>query len=180
MDKNEARKQFEHALRGIEAEYQDKVRSHNQWRDQEIESARKFWVPLLEGGETEESFASLNNGIAQETPANRISTQKSSQQVQAKPNGAGGRTIPTEVIKRYVGEVIHDPNVEIVTQTEIKDRLLREFPDAKLPSVRSGIANELYALRQTGHLELVEKGRAGQPNKYRETGKPMEANLLET
>ncbi len=76
-----------------------------------------------------------------------------------------------------------DANVEIVTQTEIKNNLLREYPDAKLPSVRSAIANELLALREQGYIELVEEGRAGQPNKYRKVGRAMEAsteaNLLE-
>lgn len=63
-----------------------------------------------------------------------------------------------------------DPSVELVTQTEVKDRLLREYPDAKVPSVRSAITNELYALRDEGQLELAEEGRAGTPNKYRKTG----------
>jgi len=171
MDKREARKYLEYVLSGIEAEYQDKTRSARQWREQEIENAHKDWSPWLERDES-------GTGVADEAPANGTSAQESPQ-THAKTNGSGGRTIPTEVIRRYVHEILKDPSVEIVTQTEIKDRLLREYPDAKIPSVRSGIANELQALRQSGYLELVEEGRAGQPNKYRRTGKAAEASLLE-
>jgi hypothetical protein len=90
----------------------------------------------------------------------------------------GERTIPMNVIRQEIQEVL--ANTEYngeVTQTEIKDRILSEYPDAKVPSVRSAISRLLSGYVERGELELLEKGKAGAPNKYRK--KRTEGNLLE-
>lgn len=170
MNKTEARKQFEYVLSGIEAEYQNRIKPHSQWRDQEIENARKLWATLLEHSESEEDFASLGNGVTGKAPISGAVPQGSPQQTHAKTNGSGGSRIPTEVIKKYVSEVMSDPDVETVTQPEIRNRLLRDYPDAKLPSIRSAIANHLAELKDQGKLKLVEEGKAGRPNQFRKIG----------
>jgi hypothetical protein len=95
------------------------------------------------------------------------------------PTGSGGqRTIPMDVIRREIQEVLAntEPNGE-VTQTEIKDRILSEYPDAKIPSVRSAISRILSSHLKQGELELMEEGKAGTPNRYRK--KRTEGSLLE-
>jgi hypothetical protein len=94
--------------------------------------------------------------------------------------GVGGqRTIPMDVIRREIQKVL--ANTEYngeVTQTEIKDRVLSEYPDAKVPSVRSAISRLLSGYVERGELALLEKGKAGSPNRYRK--KKMEGNLLDS
>jgi len=83
-----------------------------------------------------------------------------------------------DVIRREIQEVLAntEPNGE-VTQTEIKDRILSEYPDAKIPSVRSAISRILSSHLKQGELELMEEGKAGTPNRYRK--KRTEGSLLE-
>jgi hypothetical protein len=169
MNRTEARKQFEYVVSGIETEYRNRIRPVDQWREQEIENARKLWSPLLEGSEPQEHFAAQQNEANGKATTNEPADQEPPQQTQAGTNGSGGRRISKETIHQYVNEVLNDPSVEIVTQTEIKNRLLRDYPDAKIPSVRSGISNEILALKEQGDLDLVEEGRAGMPNKYKKT-----------
>lgn len=169
MDRD--RKYLEYVISGIQAQHQAKVDSANQWRDREIEDARAWF---RERGGSDRDFDSLSNKVT----ANGSTDQETPQQSPPKTDGPSGRTVSTDVIIRYVYEVLNDFSVEVVTQTEAKNRLLEDYPDAKVPSVRSGIANYLRALRQRGYLDLIEEGRAGQPNKYRRTEELLE--LLET
>jgi hypothetical protein len=113
----------------------------------------------------------------QETPMGDTSleTRRDGRQ----PTGSGGqRTIPMDVIRREIQEVLAntEPNGE-VTQTEIKDRIPSEYPDAKIPSVRSAISRILSSHLKHGELELMEEGKAGTPNRYRK--KRTEGSLLE-
>jgi hypothetical protein len=90
----------------------------------------------------------------------------------------GQRTIPMDVIRREVQEVIATTGYnDVITQTEVKDRILAQYPDAKIPSVRSAISRVLSGYLERGGLELIEEGKAGSPNVYRR-GK-MEGNLLD-
>ena len=169
------RKYLEYVISGIQSQHQARVDAANQWRDQEIEEARAWFT---ERGGSDRDFDSLSNKVTANGSTDQGATQ-------VKTNGSGRRTIPMEVIKTFVHRVLSDLSVEDVTQTVVKDRLLVEYPDAKIPSIRSAIANELLDLKRTGYLVLVEEGRAGQPNKYRRTEKLLrvientEANLLD-
>jgi hypothetical protein len=82
-------------------------------------------------------------------------------------------------VRRVVQEAI--ANIEYnaeITQTDIKDRILSEYPDAKVPSVRSSISRILSSYLEHGGLELIEEGKAGSPNRYRK--KRTEENLLDS
>ncbi len=170
------------ALSGIEAAYEAEVKQAEKRRAENIAKTRQWWI--ASGGSEKDVPESLNGlaiaigvgspiGTAFTTPVVKqetASAPRKPRRNRSKANGSGGRTIPKEVIQFFVQDVLTDPDVSIVTQTEIKDRLLREHPDANIPSVRSAIAHALSDLKGDGHLELVEKAWAGSPNKYRKVG----------
>jgi hypothetical protein len=90
----------------------------------------------------------------------------------------GERTIPMNMIRQEIQGVLANTEYNSeVTQTYIKDRILSEYPDAKVPSLRSAISRLLSGYVERGELELLEKGKAGSPNRYRK--KRTEGNLLE-
>jgi len=95
-----------------------------------------------------------------------------------KGSQGGQRTIPMAVIRQEVQEVVAQTEYNgIVTQTEIKDRILSKYPDAKVPSVRSAISRLLSGYLERGDLSLEEEGKSGSANKYRK--KRTERNQLE-
>ena len=158
---------FQFTLRGIEAAYEDEVREAAQRRDAHIAEAKRVWLNLssLEGDSGESSNGTTATAAAEQTDTRRPRRNRS------KAKGSGGRTIPQETIRKFVKDAMTDQNVYYVTQTEIKDSLLADYPDAKIPSIRSAISHELSDLKDEGYLELVEKAHAGSPNKYRKTEK---------
>lgn len=166
MDEKQNRKFLRYALNGIQAKFEAEVKQAEEQRDKDIEDAHRWW---LDHGGSEQDFASPPDEVAA-PPVDDKPVARKLQRNRSKTNGSGGRTISKDIIQKFVRDVLADPSVDLVTQTEVKDRLLREYPDAKVPSVRSGITNELTALKDQGQLELAEEGRAGTPNKYRKTG----------
>jgi hypothetical protein len=116
--------------------------------------------------------------------AAELAVPESDSSLEARKNGRqskgshGERTIPMNVIRQEIEEVLANSEYNgEVTQTEIKDRILSEYPDAKIPSVRSAISRLLSGYVERGELELLAKGKAGSPNRYRR--KRTEGNLLE-
>jgi len=145
MSKDQNPDFFEYALIGIEAEYEAAVEAAKKRRDERIAQAHEWWQGI--GGTV------MKNG--------------------AKTNGSNGSSVPKEIIQMFIDEVILDPSVEVVTQTEIKDRILanRHVPAENLNSLRVTITTLLNSLVSDGYLELVERAKAGQPNVYRKTRK---------
>lgn len=171
MDEQQDRKFLRYVLNGIQAKFEAEVKQAEEQRDKDIEDAHRWW---LEHGGSEQDFATPPDEIAippvdDSPPVDDRTVARVPRRTRARTNGSGGRTISKSVVQKFVREVMDDPDVEAISQTVIKDRLLREYPDAKIPSVRSAITNELTELRGQGRLELVEQGRAGTPNKYKKT-----------
>jgi len=165
MKTKPSREILEYAVSGVNAEYEAAMKRAEEMRAKKYARIRNWW--LEEGGSEQDlDFApsKVSASPVAETPVAR-----KSRQTRARANGSGGQTISKSVIQEFVGQFMDDPNIEVVSQTDIKDKVLREYPDAKVPSVRSAITNELVALKDQGQLELVEEGRAGTPNKYRKT-----------
>ena len=66
-------------------------------------------------------------------------TRRKSQSVSSQ-----GRTIAMKVIQNETHKFISQASyTDIITQTEIRERIMRQFPDAKVPSVRSAISHFL-------------------------------------
>lgn len=91
------------------------------------------------------------------------------QETTAPRNGSspGRATIPTKIIREEVRSALQDTEVEIITQSYLKDRILQKYPDAKITSLAPAISRTLSQLTELRVLELVEKGVAGAPHKYR-------------
>jgi hypothetical protein len=116
--------------------------------------------------------------------AAEIDTPLEDSTLKARKNGQSrhtqGRTVPMDAIRRHVQEALAQTEDNgFLTQSQIKDKVLSEYPDGKVPSVRSGISRILGGYLERGELELEEEGKAGAPNRYRKTGRTAEANLLE-
>lgn len=160
---------FEYTLRGIDAEYEADVRAAKERRDKRIAQAHEW-------------LRSMGNPAAYPTTTpkeDEIPSSAESVNVHAPlgngaaANGSGGSVVLKDIVPRFVNEVMVDPTVNIVTQTDIKDRILAHYavPDDSVNSLRVTITTHLNELVEQGYLELVEKAKAGRPNKYRKTGK---------
>lgn len=153
---------FEYTLRGIDAEYEADVRAAKERRDKRIAQAHEW-------------FRSMGNPAAP-PKEDEISSPAESTNVHAPhengaANGSGGSVVLKDIVPRFVNKVMTDPTVEIVTQPDIKDRILAHYavPDDSVNSLRVTITTHLNELVEQGYLELVEKAKAGRPNKYRKT-----------
>ena len=170
---------LESFLRDIDADFQaqldarmEKVRKELEVnRRKAIEALYKAWPQM--GGSKKDL----------DVLAAEIETPLEDSTLKARKNGQSrhtqGRTVPMDVIRREVQEVLAQTEDNgIVTQSEIKDRILSEYPDGKVPSVRSAISRILSGYLERGELELEEEGKAGSPNKYRKKKSGTEVNLL--
>lgn len=181
MSKDSSPDFLKYTLNGINAAYEVEVREAREAikraeerRDALIAKARE-WAQGRGGTAVDSPIQPKEDGAT-------LSGESMPQQNGAATNGSSVRVVPKEVVRGFVDEVMADPSVEIVTQTEVKDRILANYPvsDSYLNSLRVLIITSLNELMERGYLELVEKARAGKPHKYRKTGKTTEANLLET
>ena len=142
-------------------------------RRKAIESLYKVW-PQMGGAKKDLDVLAAELDV----PASDTSLEARKNGRRPKP-AQGQRTIPMDLIRREIQGVLANAEYkDVVTQTEIKDRILSEHPDAKVPSVRSAISRILSGYLKRGELELVEEGKAGSPNRYRK--KRTEGNLLES
>lgn len=146
----------------IEADFDAQIRELEVRRHKAIEVLNEAWPKM---GGSEEDLRTL----AAELEASTKDTVASSGEAVSQSNGSTGRTIPMKVVQDEVESYLSGTDTQIVTQTEIKDRLLSKYPNAKVPSIRSAISHFLSGLVEQGELELIEKGRAGKPNRYRKT-----------
>ena len=182
MDQSQSPDFLKYILLGINAEYEAEVREPHQI----IERAKARRDALIE--QAHESMQG-KSGRASYLPALPRGDEASSP-VGTRPrrnvtatNGSTRNIVSRDTVLTYVHKVMGDPTVDIVTQTEIKDRILEHYPVSEdyLNSLRIQIVTSLNELEGQGYLELVERARAGKPHKYRKTGKaPETASPLET
>jgi len=165
---------YESLRRDIEAEFEARKRELDDQRREAIRVLNEAWPKM--GGSAED----LLSFQMESTIPTRSIAPKPSVYGDAAPedNGSSGRTVPMKDVRQEVDAVMLDEQTDIITQTEIKDRVLQKYPDAKVPSIRSAISHFLSALTKSGDLELIEKGTGGSPNKYRKTRRSTEAGLL--
>lgn len=165
-----------------EKDLREQLRALESERLEAVKLLNETWPKL---GGSEEDIVAFESG----QPVPSINGQDANGTTQGQDDApAPGRLIGRfsgvqgPLVDRYVQRVMADPEIVIVTQTEIKDRILADFHVNKgaLNSLRVSITMRLNELVERGYLELVEKARAGQPNKYRKTGVPTEAKLLES
>lgn len=165
---------YEKLRRDIEADFEARKRELEGQRREAIKALNEAWPKM--GGSKED----LLSFEMETTIAARPVSSKPNAYGDAAPaaNGSSGRTVSMKAVRQEIDDVMSDEQIDIVTQSEIKERILKKYPDAKVPSIRSAISHFLGDLTKGGTLELVEKGKAGTPNRYRKTGKTVEANLL--
>ena len=171
---------LESFLRDIDADFQTQLNTRMEEVKKELEVNRRKAIEALykawpQMGGSEKDLDILAAELETPLGDSAFDTRKNGRQSKS----SEGRTIPMDVIRREVLEVLaHTAYNGFVTQTEIKDRILNEYPDAKVPSVRSAISRLLSDHLERGELELVEEGKAGSPNRYRKR-REIEVNLLE-
>lgn len=175
---------LKYTLLGIEADYEATVREAKETigraeerRDTLISEAHS-WAQGKSGMEVglpSSTEGSKTLSPVEETPhANGAVSNGSSEN--------GEESVSKDIVLKFVDEVMADPTVDIVTQTEVKNRILANHSVSKnhLNNLRILIIAPLNELAEQGYLELVEKARGGQPHKYRKTGKTSEVSLMET
>jgi hypothetical protein len=165
---------YEKLRRDIDAEFEARKRELESQRREAVKALNEAWPKM--GGSTED----LLSFEMETTISARSTSDKPNVYGDAAPvvNGSYSRTVPMKDVRHEVDAVILDERMDIITQTEIKDRILEKYPDAKVPSIRSAISHFLSAMTKNGDLELIEKGTGGSPNKYRKTRRS--ADLLKS
>jgi hypothetical protein len=161
---SDSRTQRDERVRRVEQEVEEN-------RRKAIEGLRKAW-PEMGGSEKDLDIltAALENTVFDTTTK---TTRRNGQ-----PVSSQGRTIPMkEIQKQTYGFIDQASYTDIVTQTEIREQIMRQYPDAKLSSVRSAVSHFLSDLEKQGRVGLIEKGQGGSPHKYRK--KKMEGSLLD-
>lgn len=163
-----------YAISGINAECEAEIKQAEQRRDRKIAYYRAWWIE--EFGGSEEDFPSEPKEANATSPSEHVISRAPQEEARVSANGSArrtatqkGQTVPQKVVWSYVDSTLADPSVEIVSQTIVRERVVRDYPEAKLPSIRSAIANRLTELHKGGKLELVEEARGGEPNKFRRT-----------
>lgn len=171
---------YKSLLRDIEAEFEVRRKDLESNHRKAIEALNEAWPKM---GGSKNDLESLEVETTTSTSVERSpATERAEDQPQAvepERNGApSGRTIHMTVIGEEVDNAISDGNADEITQTDLKERILKKYPDAKVASLAASISRRLSQLTEQGRLELVEKGTASRPHKYRVKRNPPERNLL--
>lgn len=74
------------------------------------------------------------------------------------------------IVREQAQKVLADPNVDVITQTVLKQSVLRAYPDVKASSLRRAISKVLNELVEQGKLELADRGTGGSLHKYSKRG----------
>lgn len=171
---------LESFVRDIDANFQAEVDARMKEVRRELEVDRRKAIEALykawpQMGGSEKDLDVLT--VELQAPLDGLSSESSGNDRQSKRSG--GQTVPMNVVRQEVQEVLEQAEYDVVvTQTEIKDRIVDKYPDAKIPSVRSAISRLLSGYLEQGELELVEEGKAGAPNRYRKKRREVEATIL--
>lgn len=152
--------EFDTELEALKKELEKKFEDK---RRKAIEALNEAW-PKMGGSEKD---LALFTTEAQE-PFITETTRTDAEEIEPTSNGSSvGRTIPMVTLREEAWKVLQDPEIDIVTQPDIRERILDKYPDAKVQSVRSVISMYLNTLAKQGDIELVEQGKAGSASKYR-------------
>ncbi len=171
---------YKSLLRDIETEFEVRKKDLENSRRQAIEALNEAWPKM---GGSKEDLKSFEVEAVASTPVERPPvkerTEDQPQAVESERNGASSdRAIPMTVIGEEVDKAISDDDANEITQTALKERILKKYPDAKVASLAASISRRLSQLTEQGRLELVERGTASRPHKYRVKRNSPERNLL--
>jgi hypothetical protein len=163
----------------IEEEFAARKRELEEQRRQAILALNEAW-PKMGGSEKDLSSQVAAEGVAtgRSFAVGRADVLPRSQGGVPASNGEAGRTIPKSIIEAEIQDVLSDQDIDFVTQSDVKDRILDKYPDAKVHSVRSAISHSLSEMAKNGELKLVERGQAGRPSIYRKKSNGPEVGLL--
>lgn len=159
----------------IEAEFEARKRTLDEERRKAIEALNEAW-PKMGGSESD-----LTNVVTEAASFSPVEPQadERTREVTSKRNGSPSeRTVPSSVIREEVREALSDTETDIITQTDIKKRVLEKYPDAKIGSLRPAISRSLSQLTEQGELELVGRGvTRNEPHRYRKVMKERTAPI---
>jgi hypothetical protein len=169
---------LESFLRDIDADFQSQLDTRMEEVRKELEENRRKAIKALynawpQMGGSKKDLDVLAAELEAPPEDSTLKTRKD-----GRSRNTQGRTVPMDALRRHVHEVIAQTEDNgTITQSQIKDRVLSEYPDGKVPSVRSGISRILNDYLERGDLALEEEGKAGAPNKYRKQNVQREAAL---
>lgn len=174
---------YESLLQDIEAEFEARKRNLENDRRKAIEALNEAW-PKMGGSEEDLKLLEMEAAIpspVEEPPAEETTADEPRETAPARngDSSEAGRTINMAIIREEVRKALLDTDTDIITQTDLKDRILKKYPDAKIASVAPSISRCLSQMTDRGELELVERGTASKPHKYRKTRRAAEVGLLE-
>jgi hypothetical protein len=153
----------------IEAEFEARRRELEDERLKAIKALNEAWLKM---GGAEEDLTAPTVEVKDSSPEEV--TADAPQEGAPTLNGSPGRAVPMDVIREEIQSVLSDPVTESITQPEVKDRVLKRYPDAKIANIRTAISRLFKQQVEQGELELIEKGLAGAPNKYRKVTQQVE------
>lgn len=170
-------------LQDIETESEARRKDLENDRRKAIEALNEAWLKM---GGSERDLVSISAEDAASTVDEAPPTQEGThnqlrETVEAAPTRNGtssGRTIHMTTIRKEVLGALSDMEADVITQPEIKDRVLDKYPDANAARAASAISRALTQLTERGELELIQRGTARAPHKYRKVNKETGAGLL--
>lgn len=133
-------------------------------RRKAIEALNEAWPKM--GGSEEDLVLSVAE-VADSSPVKHKADGQRQEVAPTRNGSSPKRTIPTATIREEVQNALLGAEGEIITQGYLRERILRKYPDAKVGSLAPAISRTLSQLTERGELELVERGVAGAPHKYR-------------
>lgn len=148
----------------IEADFEARRRELEDQRLRAIEALNEAW-PKMGGSETDLTALATEVGDS----LDKKTAVRVYQESPSISNSSSSRTVPMNAIRDEIESVLSNSETDIVTQSELKDRILRKYPNGKVPSIRAGVSRILSKRLEHGELELIEEGKAGMPNRYRKT-----------
>lgn len=154
----------------IQACIDDCKKEAEEKRHKAIKALNEAWPTM--GGSEEDlvAFAAEVGTLSLSNEAEVDSSQEA-----ASRNGSLNNAANKDVVEQELRDVLSDPEISIITQTEIRNRILDKYHNLNEASVRAAVNLHLRELTDQGKLELAEKGRAGRPSKYRKKVKKAEA-----
>jgi hypothetical protein len=147
-------------------------------RHQAIEALNEAW-PKMGGSEKDiarfekyHEAPSRGESTVTHDPKHEVSTLNGSYK-------RSSTTIPMNDVRKAALDVWADDEIETITQTIIQHRVLAEYPHADVQRLRVYISRLLRELEGQNMITLIEKGKGGNPSKYRKN-KDVEVGLLKS
>lgn len=146
----------------IQACVEDCKKQAEEKRRNAIEAFNEAWPKM--GGSKEDLVAFVAES---KTPSSSGTVEVDSSREVASRNGSLNQPANKDIVEQELRDVLSGPEIGIITQTGIRKRVLDKYPNRNEDSVRAVVNLYLSELVQQGKLEVVEKGKAGRPSKYR-------------